>query len=368
VKTTVNVKRDATPPTVRGSADRGPDANGWYTREIKIEFSGSDALSGVSGCSSSASYSGPDSGAARISGTCTDGAGNAGSTNYEVKYDATPPTVAAKAERQPDANGWYNHAVKVAFLGTDTVSGVDTCVPPVEYKGPDTQKAALSGTCRDKAGHTSAPASLELKYDTKPPALQRVNAELKSTGVVLRWKASADSLAFAVVRRPGLHGPKPSTVYKGPKRAFTDQRLQNGVKYRYTVTAYDQAGNGAAKVLLAQPRSLTKSVRSQPAIATPALKRPAADARLQAPPLLTWGSVPKATYYNVQLYRDGAKILTVWPKTPKFRLQQSWRYDGRTFRLTPGRYRWYVWPGFGLLNASSYGKLVGTRQFVVTHA
>jgi hypothetical protein len=28
-------------------------------------------------------------------------------------------------------------------------------------------------------------------------------------------------------------------------------------------------------------------------------------------------------------------------------------------------YRWYVWPGFGPRSANRYGKLLGTRKFVV---
>jgi hypothetical protein len=67
----------------------------------------------------------------------------------------------------------------------------------------------------------------------------------------------------------------------------------------------------------------------------------------------------------VQLYRDGQKILTVWPKAHSFRLQASWTYQGRRYTLTPGRYRWYVWPGFGSLSANRYGKLIGSRSFVV---
>ena len=29
---------------------------------------------------------------------------------------------------------------------------------------------------------------------------------------------------------------------------------------------------------------------------------------------------------------------------PVLEIGQSWRYEGRTNRLTPGSYRWYVWP------------------------
>jgi hypothetical protein len=75
--------------------------------------------------------------------------------------------------------------------------------------------------------------------------------------------------------------------------------------------------------------------------------------------------VPKATYYNVQLFRNGQKILTVWPTEPSFLLHRNWRFDGRAYRLTPGTYRWYVWPGFGLRSANRYGKLLGSRTFVM---
>ncbi|MGH3132212.1 MAG: hypothetical protein ACRDNY_00450, partial [Gaiellaceae bacterium] len=105
---------------------------------------------------------------------------------------------------------------------------------------------------------------------------------------------------------------------------------------------------------------------SRPAATRPALTRPAVRARLTAPPLLAWTKVRKATYYNVQLYRNGRKILTSWPQSTSFRLQRSWRYEGGTYRLTPGTYRWYVWPGFGPRSASRYGKLLGTRTFVIT--
>ncbi len=29
---------------------------------------------------------------------------------------------------------------------------------------------------------------------------------------------------------------------------------------------------------------------------------------------------------------------------PVLELGSTWRYEGRTVRLTPGTYRWYVWP------------------------
>ena len=82
--------------------------------------------------------------------------------------------------------------------------------------------------------------------------------------------------------------------------------------------------------------------------------------------MLAWKVVRQATYYNVQLFYEGRKILSVWPKDPRFRLQKSWKYEGRTYTLKPGRYRWFVWPGFDELSANRYGKLLGSRYFFIT--
>ena len=79
VTTTVNVRRDASPPSVSAAPDRGPDANGWYNHGVTVRFSGSDGISGISSCSSDSSYSGPDKADASVSGTCTNGAGLTGS-------------------------------------------------------------------------------------------------------------------------------------------------------------------------------------------------------------------------------------------------------------------------------------------------
>jgi hypothetical protein len=363
--TTVNVRKDGSPPGVRTEIEREPDSNGWYNRGVRVDFSGDEGLSGIASCSSAVTYSGPDSGSASISGSCTDGAGNTGSGSIVIKYDGTAPSVEAKLDRQPDMRGWYNRAVTASFLGTDPASGIHLCTAPVVYSGPDAPKISLSGTCQDKAANTSPPAAVELKFDTTPPILKRIKAEMSGRGIALRWIASQDALSFTVIRSPGLKGKKPSTLYRGRGRAFTDGRLHAGVKYRYTVTAYDEAGNGAVKGLRAQAtQTIARSVT--PRRTTPALLKPAAGARVASPPTFTWSAVPKATYYNVQLFRGGEKILTVWPNRTSFSLAETWRYAGTAFRLRPGVYRWYVWPGFGPRSANRYGKLLGTRTFVVT--
>jgi hypothetical protein len=146
----------------------------------------------------------------------------------------------------------------------------------------------------------------------------------------------------------GAHGPA-KVVYRGTATAFRDAGLRVGAKYQYTVTAFDQASNAAARTL--------------PVTATGALINPVPGQRVTSPPRLAWLPVKGASYYNVQLIRDG-RILSAWPTRANYKLPRSWIYHGRRYRMRAGVYRWYVWPGFGKLAQARYGRLLGRSSFV----
>ncbi len=86
------------------------------------------------------------------------------------KLDKTPPIVTGGApNRAANAYGWYTSAVTVVFDGTDATSGKASC-SSVAYSGPDSATASVTGTCTDKAGNVSAPAtSSPFKYDATGP-------------------------------------------------------------------------------------------------------------------------------------------------------------------------------------------------------
>src|SRR5204863_9303957 len=95
---TGNIRIDATPPSVTASASRGPDFHGWFNHPVTIGWSGTDAVSGIAGCSS-VTYQGPDNGAATVNGGCTDIAGNSTIRPVPLAYDATPPVLRKVRER-----------------------------------------------------------------------------------------------------------------------------------------------------------------------------------------------------------------------------------------------------------------------------
>ncbi len=233
VGSSVTVKKDSSPPGVSGSPARGPDSNGWYTSPVSFSFQGDDGTSGVASCTSG-TYSGPEGASAAVTGSCTDNAGNTGSTTMTFKYDSTPPGVTAALAREPDANGWYNHPVDVAFRGTDGGSGVVECSPTVTYKGPDANPAKLVGQCRDAAGHLSAPTTVELRYDSTAPAPPNVRWVRNGESVSLAWTAGKDVAVAKVQRAPGLKGKKAQrrVLGEGPEVRRSQDRLGQALLVR----------------------------------------------------------------------------------------------------------------------------------------
>jgi hypothetical protein len=272
------------------------------------------------------------------------------SVKVTILVDRTPPQgITAAFSRPPDPSGWYTSPVAVSFAGTDGTSGIASCASVV-YAGPDSTTASAQGGCRDRAGNQSPPLAVPLRYDATPPALGIVPAQPGDGFSVIRWTASSDA-RLRVSRTPGLGRATKSVVFQGRTSAFVDRRVENGRAYRYEVQAVDQAGN----------------VSTLPVVTRPGRRvlQPARGAHVSGTPLLRWTAVSRTRYYNVQLRRDGRKVMTAWPTRPMLQLKSDWQYAGKVQGLVPGFYRWDVWPGIGRREAGRFGSRIGTGTFIV---
>ena len=189
---------------------------------------------------------------------------------------------------------------------------------------------------------------MTFKYDATPPKLTNVTVTTGNGTATLRWTASPDSARVVVERTPGPHGGV-GTVYAGDSRSFTDSKLRNGSRYRYELSVTDAAGNIARAKATAEPQALLNPSRGQ---------------KVAHPPLLRWSAIAGADYYNVQLFHAGHKVMSVWPVGTKLKLTSTWTYRGHRQHFGNGRYRWYVWPGYGPRKAVKYGKLLGASSFI----
>jgi large repetitive protein len=340
---------DASGPIVSISLSRLPDHDGWFNHAISAVVSGVSPLGSVS-CTGS-TYSGPDATSATVSGTCTDLAGQSNSvTSTPFRYEASSPTIRVALSRLPDASGdWYNHPIAAAVTGA-SYSGIASCTGTT-YSGPDATHATVSGTCVDNAGKSVSGTSAAFAFDDSAP-LQSVAAETADQSVTLRWALTTDSPAVIQITRRPMPSGRSTLVYRGTGNSYTDRRVRNGVRYVYTLVATDQAGNVSRESLTAEPG--------------PRLLTPVRGAAVAGALLLSWTPVSGADYYNVQLYRHGRQIFSAWPVRAVLRVNRAWRFESRRVRLTPGRYRWYVWPGYGSRTAAHYGRLIGSSTFDVT--
>jgi hypothetical protein len=95
-----------------------------------------------------------------------------------------------------------------------------------------------------------------------------------------------------------------------------------------------------------------------------AILAPKAGATVRTAPMLRWRAASKARFYNLQVFRRGHKVLTVWPSRSRFQLRGHWTFNGRAYRLKPGSYTWLVWPAYGTPSKPRYGTLLGQSSFI----
>lgn len=335
----------ANPPEISVRIIGTLGSNGWYRSNVTINWTvvGAESSAGCDAVTLSV-----DTGGRKITCSATSG-GDQTVKTVTIKLDKTMPTVTTVPARPPDANGWYNQPLTVAFSGTDATSGVASCSAS-QYSGPDNPSALVGGTCADNAGNTGS-ATLAFKYDSTPPSLFAVAAKLGNRSAQVAWRKSTDTRIVEVVRAPGREGQGESVIYRGSETGFRDTGLVVGRKYEYRVAGLDEAANRVEqKVDL---------------VATGALLNPTPAERVTSPPKLVWTARKGASYYNLQVFSRGRKVLSAWPARTSFRLRRTWIYNGRRYRLRPGVYRWYVWPGFGRISAARYGRPLGSSTFVV---
>jgi hypothetical protein len=342
----------ASAPTISFSIDGIPGSNGWYRGSshgdnVVLHWSVSlDATS--SNCLPAITIPGDTTGTTQ---TCwaknADGLTTA--VTRKINIDATPPTVTASLSRRPDFNGWFNHPVAISWSGTDAISGIASC-SSVTYQGPDNGAATASGGCTDKAGNSTI-RPVQLAYDATPPVLSKVSERSTAAADVLRWRSSSAS-DRVVVQRTVRGSKAQATVLNGSASGFTDNKIRPGAQYLYAVQSFDQAGNASRVVVIAGlPKVLT-------------LHKTSYVPRAASNPILRWRRVRAASYYNVQLFRGSKRIYAAWPTMHQLGLPTTWKWSGHRVRLTPGRYRWYVWAGIGPRRLAHY-RTVGSARFVV---
>lgn len=170
----ITVKLDKTPPLTSVTPTTQPNALGWYRNNIVVNFTCTDALSGmVAPCTPQMVVS-------------TEGANNPGEVVYDVAgnssftggttffLDKTAPTISASVSTQPNAAGWYNYNPTVYYTCSDMVSGIASngCPSPQQFSQEGAAVVSSALTASDNAGNVSQPSNVfTFKIDKTAPVL-----------------------------------------------------------------------------------------------------------------------------------------------------------------------------------------------------
>jgi large repetitive protein len=368
---------DTTPPTLTSHDDMQREANS--PQGSVVLFSSPTAVDLVDGpiatvACTPASGSVFPLGATRVTCAASDSHGNKSSKSFTVRVvDTTPPVLVPPGDRTyvaPTAAGEPSSFFTRLARATDIADPH----PVIFSNAPDIAPigtTVVTFTARDASGnHASGSSEITVLPPgsavpqtaapdrTPPDDVTGLTAKAGDRVVVLNWKLpKAPDFGSVVVTRAPADGSGPGkVVYRGSGTSFTDRGVKNGVDYRYVVVALDKSGNASAgAVAVALPKASL-------------LRAPRDGARLRVsakPPTFRWVAAPSATYYNVQLFAATTKILSAWPVKNSYTLKRTWKYNGRRYRLSPGTYTWYVWPGIGARADVHYGELLGSASFTI---
>lgn len=236
---TATVNLDKTKPTIDGSTDRSPNANGWYDADVTVSFECADTLSGVASCQAPSTLS--EGAGQSVTGSATDKAGNSSSDTVSgIKVDKTKPVLTGAVTTAPNAAGWYRGDVVVHWTCSDGLSGIAGTCPEDSTVSGEGDNLSANAVVSDLAGNSTTATVSGLRIDRTDPVTQgSVPASPYATGwydapVTVTLTATDDRSGIAATRY---------AVDGGTVRTYTEPFTVGGGVHTVTWWSVDTAGN-----------------------------------------------------------------------------------------------------------------------------
>lgn len=261
----VQVNIDSVKPTLNYTLSPAlPNgANGWYTSNVTINFTCSDATSGVASCPQSRTVS--TDGDQTITATAVDVAGNQRTVTIPIKLDKTAPvlgditlgnshvvygshlTTSFTADAA-DVTSGITHAEYYVDTDPGQGNGANLSYADNQVSGSDDFSSLSVGThtlymrAQDAAGNWSVPVSKTFTVSYPIPVAPTNLTAVTPTNhsINLSWSATFDpttppAVSYNIYRNNTLVGTSATTT-------FSDTGLSSDGTYSYYVTAVNQYG------------------------------------------------------------------------------------------------------------------------------
>ncbi|MBD3944638.1 PxKF domain-containing protein [Nocardioides ganghwensis] len=167
----VDVKRDATAPDVTFTRTGAKGTNGWYTGPVVLDWTVSDALSGLASTQGCVDRTVATDGRETFPCSAIDEAGNTASAEAAVDLDATAPVITPTVTGPTKGTEWFTGDVTVTWSVDDPTSGVATTSGCEEVAvTEDTAGTTYTCSATDAAGNTTSKGTT-VKRDATAPVL-----------------------------------------------------------------------------------------------------------------------------------------------------------------------------------------------------
>ena len=229
-------------------------------------------------------------------------------------------------------------------------------IPPPELV--ETPQGAASGLAqvREVPVYVHPSRGDRFRSFAKAFALGAAAAAVVTVGVVAELGEGGPATPQeSVTIPPRIAAPTPApkaATGSGETQKSAKPAAANGGKGRAAVkkqarpAARTKAQRQATKKAVSGPSGAAGSRTAQPKQKQAVKKSAATSAGSPEPRRFAWAPVDGAVAYRVELFRGDEQVLEVRTKAPAYELASSWRHAGKTERLSPGGYKWYVWPVF----------------------
>jgi hypothetical protein len=165
------ITADTIPPLITPSVTGTAGANGWYTSDVTVSWTVTDAESPISsqtGCGTTTLT--VETAGTTLTCTATSAGGTAASS-VTIKLDKTPPSaLLAVTAGTAGSNGWYTSDVTVTASGSDSISTPIMCTGP-QVVSTETAGTTLNGSCTNDAGLTTEATPLIAKLVKSAPVV-----------------------------------------------------------------------------------------------------------------------------------------------------------------------------------------------------
>jgi hypothetical protein len=184
-------------------------------------------------------------------------------------------------------------------------------------------------------------------------ALGAAAAAVVTIGVVAELGEGPAVPQEPVTTPPRVAAPTPApkavsggaATHKASKRpASADDNGSGAVEKKAPPAARTKTQPQATKKAASAPSGAAVSRTAQPKKKQAAAKSTPTPAASPEPRRFAWAPVDGAVAYRLELFRGDKQVLETRTKAPAYELGGQWRHGGKTESLSPGGYRWYVWP------------------------